>query len=56
MDHYIADKYAPINGALIYMSITCRPGITYAIGKTSRGMYQPTPAHVASLKNLISHM
>ena len=38
------------------MSITYRPGITFAIGKTSRGMHQPTPAHVASLKHLISHM
>ena len=48
IDHYIAEKYALINGALIYMSITCRPDTTYAIGKTSRGMHQPTPAHVAS--------
>ena len=43
VDHYIADKYASINGAPIYMSITCRPDITYGIGKTSRGMHQPTP-------------
>ena len=27
------------------MSITCRPDINYAIGKTSRGMHQPTPVH-----------
>ena len=38
------------------MSITCRPDITFAIGKTSRGMHQPTPAHVAALKHLISYM
>ena len=56
IDHYIADKYASINGAIIYMSITCRPDITFAIGKTSRGMHQPTPAHVAALKHLISYM
>ena len=56
VDHYIADKYASMNGALIYMSITCRPDITFAIGKTSRGMHQPTPAHVASLKHLFSHL
>ena len=56
VDHYIADKYASINGAIIYMSITCRPDITFAIGKTSRGMHQPTPAHVAALKHLISYM
>ena len=29
VDHYIADKYASINGVFIYISITCRPGITY---------------------------
>ena len=56
VDHYIADKYTSINGALVYMSITCRPGITFAIGKTSCGMHQPTPAHVTSLKHFISHM
>ena len=56
VDHYIADKYASINGALIYMPITCRPDITYGIGKTSRDMHQPTPAHVASLKHLIPYM
>ena len=56
VDHYIAHEYASINGVLIYMSITCRPDITYGIGKTSRGMHPPTPAHVASLKHLISHM
>ena len=56
VDHYICEKYASINGAIIYMSITCRPDITFAIGKTSRGMHQPTPAHVAALKHLISYM
>ena len=41
------------------MLITCRPDITFAIGKTSRGVHQhqPTRAHVAySLKHLISYM
>ena len=56
MDHYIANEYASINGALVHMPITCRPGITFTIGKTSRGMHPPTPAHVASLKHLISRM
>ena len=56
VDHYIADKYASINGAIIYMSITCRPDIVFAIGKTSRGMHQPTPAHVAALKHLVSYI
>ena len=56
VDHYVADKCASINGAIIYMSITCRPDITFAIGKTSRGMHQPTPSHVAALKHLVSYM
>ena len=56
VDHYICEKYASINGAIIYMSITCRPDITFAIGKASRGMHQPTPAHVAALRHLISYM
>ena len=55
-DHYISDKYASINGACIYTAITCRPDTTFAIEKTSRGMHQPTPAHVASSKHLLSHL
>ena len=37
VDHYICEKYASINGAIIYMSITCRPDITFAIGKNESG-------------------
>ena len=38
------------------MAITCRPAITFAIGKTSRWMHQPTPTHVASLEYLLSYL
>ena len=56
IDHYICDQYASINGACIYMAITCRPDITFGIGKTSRGAHQPTPAHVIFLKHLLSYL
>ena len=56
VDHYICDKYAAINGACIYMAITCRPGITFGVSKTSRGIHQPTAAHVASLEHLLSYL
>ena len=44
VDHHIANKYASINGAIIYMAITCRPDITFAIGTTVRKPYGHTTA------------
>ena len=56
MDKYIAERYASINGSIIYLAITCRPDITFAVGKTSRGMHAPKPHHVCSLKMVLAYL
>ena len=56
LQEYIAANYASIVGALIYMSITCRPDIAFAIGRTSRGMHSPTLKHVKMLEHLCGYM
>ena len=56
MEKYIAERFASINGSIIYLCITCRPEIAFAIGKTSRGMHKPKPSHVASLKMLLAYL
>ncbi len=56
VDRYFTEHYASINGSLIYMAITCRPDITFAIGKTSRGMHNPRARHVAMLRKLIAYL
>lgn len=56
IDKYIEDNYASINGSIIYMAITCRPDITFTIGKTSRGMHAPKPRHIAMMKQLLAYL
>ena len=55
VDRYIQQHYASINGALIYMGITCRCDFTFALSKTSKGMHDPRPKHVAMLKQLLGY-
>ena len=42
-DIYIKNNYASIIGACIYMSITVRNDITFAVGKCARGMQTRCP-------------
>ena len=56
VDKHILENYASLNGMLIYMGITCRPDITYALSKTSKGMHDPKPKHVAMLRQLLQYM
>ena len=53
---YIRDNYASIVGAFIYMSITCRPDISYAVGRVSRGMHNPERHHIKMLEHLCGYM
>ena len=53
---YLTEHYASIVGALIYSCITCRPDIAFAIGRTSRGMHNPTEEHVRQLEHLVGYM
>ena len=56
VDKYIYENYASINGSMIYMAITCRADITFAIGKTSRGMHKPQPRHISMIRMLLGYL
>jgi hypothetical protein len=55
-DKYIVENYASIIGSCIYMSITVRNDITFAVGKCARGMHKPQPCHVEMLKQLVGYL
>ena len=55
-DKYIVENYASIVGSCIYMSITVRNDITFAVGKCARGMHKPQPCHVEMLKQLVGYL
>ena len=40
-DEYLQENYSSIVGSLIYITITTRPDLCFAIGKLSRGMHAP---------------
>ena len=56
VDLFLKINYANIVGALIYMSITCRPDLTLAVGKVSRGMHNPTPENVLQLRQIVGYL
>ena len=45
IDEYLIKEYPKIIGTMIYIAITARPDIAYAVGKLSRGMHQPNKLH-----------
>ena len=56
VDDYLEMSYSSIVGSLIYIAITARPDLAFAIGKVSRGMHQPNPRHIAMLKHLLGYL
>jgi hypothetical protein len=51
-----AKTYASVVGACIYISITCRPDITQTVGRVSRAMHNPTPAHIDQVITLLQYL
>ena len=56
VEKYIEEHFPSIVGALIYISITARPDIAFAIGKLSRGMHKPNPRHVRMLQHTLGYL
>ena len=48
--------YASVVGACIFISITCRPDITQAVGRVSRAMHAPTDMHIAQVMTLMGYL
>ena len=55
-DLYIKRKIVSIIGSCIYISITVRNEITFAVGECNRGMHNPQPRHAAILKQLVGYL
>ena len=56
VDKYLEEHYASVVGALIYISITARPDLAFAIGKLSRGMHAPNARHISMLKHTLGYI
>ena len=56
LDSYLLDHYRSIVGSLIYMMITCRPDLCFAVGKLSRQMHAPSPIAIEWLKRCLRYL
>ena len=52
----LGSNYASIVGACIYLSITCRPDISHAVGRISRAMHNPTPENANQVIQLLGYL
>ena len=53
---YLRSHFAELVGALIYISITCRPDISCAVGLASKGMHGPQKIHLLYLEGLLRYL
>ena len=53
---HIHEHYASLVGALIYMSVSCRPDIAYGVGRLSRHMHGPTEEAVMDCAHLLGYL
>jgi hypothetical protein len=56
MSAYIKEHYASLVGAMIYMSISCRPDISYAVGRLSRHMHNTTDDAARDCAHLLGYL
>ena len=56
LDSYLLDNYRSIVGSLIYIMITCRPDLCFAVGKLSRQMHNPSPMAIEWLKRALRYL
>jgi hypothetical protein len=56
LDRFLWNNYASVVGTLIYLAITARPDIAYAVGRLSRAMHAPTAMHVKMLRQTMGYL
>ena len=56
MNSYLREHYRSIVGSLLYMMITCRPDLCFAVGKLSRHMHDPEQQHLEWLKRTLRYL
>ena len=49
-------EYASVVGAMIFISTTCRPDISQAVGRVSRKMHAPDEQSICHLRTLIGYL
>ena len=52
-EEYMQKHFASIVGSLIYLSITCRPDIAYAVNQMAKGMHAPKLWHIAMMNQCL---
>ena len=55
-EQYMKDHFASIVGTLIYMSITVRPDITYAVNQMAKGMHNPELPHIVAMTQTLKYL
>ena len=55
-DAYLGENYRSIVGSLIYIMLTCRPDLCFAVGKLSRHMHKPDTVHCLWLKRCLRYL
>ena len=53
---YLIKEYPKSIGTMVYIAITARPDIAYAVEKLSRGMHQPNKLHCDMLKDVVGYL
>ena len=56
LSDYVKEHYQSLVGSMIYMSISCRPDVSYGIGRLSRHMHNPTPEAVSECIHLLGYL
>ena len=56
IDSYLKENYRSIVGSLIYIMLTCRPDLCFAVGKLSRHMHAPDQIHCLWLKRALRYL
>jgi hypothetical protein len=56
LDKHLVTRYRRLVGAMLYVSTTTRPDITYAVGMTSRCLAYPTPELLAAAERVLIYL
>ena len=56
IDESIVAEYPEIVGTMIYIAITARPDVAFAVGKLSRGMHCPNKLHCDIWKDVVGYL
>jgi hypothetical protein len=53
---YVKSNYQSLVGSMIYMSVSCRPDMSYGIGRLSRHMHSPTEEAILECLHMLGYL